>query len=133
MPTPPETRNLTGYVLSFLLLIAIAAAVVLMALQLRGDAPVRFEVSEAQGIECPPGEGVPACFTFDVTNTGDRPARAECTVSASGGQHATFLNDAVTFTSIQPLEPGVAQELPVKVDAGDEGAATEPTVTCRSV
>ena len=133
MPSRPGTRNITSYVLSLLLLLAIAAAVVLIALQLRGDVPVRFDVSEAEGIECPQGEGAPVCFTFHVTNVGNRPAQAQCTVLAAGGQRASFLNDAVTFTSIQPLEPGVSEELPVKVDAGDGVTVTDPSVTCRSL
>ena len=133
MGSRPGTRNFVSYLLSIMLLVALAGAVILIALQLRGDAPVRFDESTAEGIECPDGVGAPACFTFNVTNVGNRPSNVRCEVAAVGGQRATFLNDTPVYTSTMPFEPGVAVELPVKVDAGTDDIVTEPSLECTAV
>jgi hypothetical protein len=132
MRARPGTRNLLSYVLSILLLIALAAFAILVALQLRGDKPPRFDVGQAEGIECPVGEGTPACFSFTVTNLGNRPSPVECNVTAGTGS-ATFLNDTSTYSSSAPFEPGIAEQLTVKVDQGDADTVTAPILLCTAV
>jgi hypothetical protein len=124
-------RAIGSTVLSLLLLVAIAAGAVLVALQLRPDAPVRFAWDEAEGTECPTGVGSPACFRFVVTNLGNRPATVHCAVSAPDGARAAFLNGETTYESLQPIEPGVGLELSVKVDPSEDDTAPAPTLACR--
>ena len=126
------SRSTGSTVLSVALLIAIAGFAVLVGLQVRGDHPAKFDVAEAQGIECPVGEGSPACFSFGVTNLGSQPSLVECIATAPTGQ-ATFLNDMPIYTSSAPFEAGVTEQLIVKVDQGEEGAVAEPTVICRAL
>ena len=125
-------RSIVSTVLSIALLIAIAGFAVLVGLQVRGDHPARFEVTPAQGVECPVGEGTPACFSFGVTNVGSQSALVECIATVSTGL-ATFLNDMPIYTSTAPFEAGVTEQLIVKVDQGDTGSVTEPTMTCRAL
>jgi hypothetical protein len=122
-------RNLAGSVLSILLLIAIAAFAILVGLQVRTDKPPRFDVAAPEGVDCPAGEGTPACFSFTVTNLGNQPSLVECAVTANPGR-ATFLNDLPTYTSSVPFEPGVAESLTVKVDAGDGDVVAQPSMVC---
>jgi hypothetical protein len=124
-------RSIGSTVLSVLLLIAIAAGAILVALQLRPDAPVRFAWGEAEGTQCPEGVGSPACFRFVVTNLGNRPAVVLCAVSAADGARAAFLNRTTTYESLQPLEPGADLELTVKVDPSEEDTAPAPALACR--
>ncbi len=132
MRSRPGTRNLLSYVLSVVLLLAIAAFAILVALQLRSDTPPRFDVGAAEGTECPTGEGTPACFSFAVTNLGNRPSLVECNVTAGAGR-ATFLNDTAVYASSVPFEPGIAEQLTVKVDLGDDDTVIEPIVLCMAV
>lgn len=123
-------RPLGSTVLSLLLLASIGVGAVLVGLQLRPDAPVRFAWGEPEGTECPAGVGSPACFTFVVTNLGTRPASVSCAVGADGGARAAFLDGEPTYRSLRPLEPGVGLELTVKVDPGDGGTAPAPSLAC---
>jgi len=132
MRARPGTRNLLSYVLSVLLLVALVVFAILVALQVRGDKPPRFDVGEATGIECPVGEGTPACFSFTVTNLGNRPSLVECNVAADAGR-ATFLNDTSVYASSAPFEPGIAEQLTVKVDQGDTDTVTEPILICMAI
>ena len=132
MRSRPGTRNLLSYILSIVLLMALGAFAILVALQLRGDKPPRFDVGAPEGVECPIGEGTPACFSFTVTNLGTRPSLVECNVKAGTGR-ATFLNDTPVYASSAPFEPGIAEQLTVKVDQGDQDTVTEPTMLCRAV
>jgi hypothetical protein len=132
MRSRPGTRNLLSYLLSSVLLVAIAAFAILVALQLRGDKPPRFDVGAPQGVECPIGEGSPACFSFPVTNLGNQPSLVECNVTAGAGR-ATFLNDTPTYASSAPFEPGITEQLTVKVDQGATDTVTEPIMICTSV
>ena len=132
MRSRPGTRNLLSYLLSGTLLVAIAAFAILVALQLRGDKPPRFDVGAPEGVECPVGEGSPACFSFSVTNLGNRPALVECNVTAGAGR-ATFLNDTSVYTSSAPFEPGITEQLTVKVDQGATDTVTEPMMICTAV
>jgi hypothetical protein len=129
MRSGPGTRNLLSYLLSIVLLVAIAVFAILVALQLRSDKPPRFDVGAPEGVECPIGEGTPACFSFAVTNLGNRPSLVECNVTAGAGR-ATFLNDAAVYTSSAPFEPGISELLTVKVDQGDTDTVTEPILIC---
>ena len=132
MPSRSGSRNVASYLLSILLLVAIAAFAILVALQLRGDAPVRFDVAEPQGVDCPVGEGTPACFSFSVTNLGNQPSDVRCAVTVEVGR-ATFLNDTPVYTSSAPFEPGIAEMLTVKVDQGDAASVSQPTLVCEAV
>ena len=113
MRSRPGTRNLLSYLLSITLLVAIAAFAILVALQLRGDKPPRFDVGAPEGVECPVGEGTPACFSFAVTNLGNRPSLVECNVTAGAGR-ATFLNDTPVYASSAPFEPGISELLTIR-------------------
>jgi hypothetical protein len=126
-------RNVVGYVLTIVLIGAVAGAAILLMLQLRGDAPVRFDVSPAKGGECPTGVGTPACFWFTVTNVGNRPATVQCEVAGEAGRRATFLTDSPLYVSTAPFEPGIPEQLWVKVDAGDDDTVTAPSLACRAV
>ena len=132
MRSRPGTRNLLSYVLSIVLLVAIAAFAFLVALQVRGDKPPRFDVGAPEGVECPVGEGSPACFTFPVTNIGNRSSLVECDVTAGAGR-ATFLNDTSVYASSAPFEPGITEQLTVKVDQGNTDTVTEPIMICMAV
>ena len=132
MRSRPGTRNLLSYLLSITLLVAIAVFAILVALQLRGDKPPRFDVGAPEGVECPVGEGTPACFSFTVTNLGNRPSLVECNVTAGAGR-ATFLNDTPVYASSAPFEPGISEQLTVKVDQGDTDTVTEPILICMAV
>ena len=132
MRSRPGTRNLLSYVLSIVLLMAIGVFVILVALQLRADEPPRFDVGAPEGVECPTGEGTPACFSFTVTNLGRRPSLVRCDVTADAGR-ATFLDDAPVFTSSAPFEPGITDQLMVKVYQGEQDTVAEPTLVCVAV
>ena len=132
MRSRPGTRNLLSYVLSIVLIVAIAAFAILIALQVRSDKPPRFDVGAPQGVECPVGEGTPACFSFAVTNLGNKPSLVECNVTAGAGR-ATFLNDTPVSSSSAPFEPGITEQLTVKVDQGETDTVTEPMLMCIAV
>jgi hypothetical protein len=126
------TRNLVSYLLSIVLLIAIGAFAILVALQLRSDKPPRLDVGAPEGVDCPVGEGTPACFSFAVTNLGTRPSHVECYVSADSGS-ATFLDDSAVFASSTPFEPGISNLLTVKVYPGDQDTVIVPAMGCIAV
>ena len=132
MRSRPGTRNLLSYLLSIMLLVAITAFAILVALQVRGDKPPRFDVGAPEGVECPVGEGTPACFSFAVTNLGNRPSLVECDVTVVAGR-ATFLNDTSVYSSSAPFEPGITEQLTVKVDQGETDTVTKPMLTCLAV
>ena len=102
-----------------------------MGLQLRTDKPPRFDVAAPEGVECPVGEGTRACFSFTVTNLGNRASLVECAVTAN--PPGDVLNDLPTYTSSTLFEPGVAENLTVKVDAGDGDVVAQPSMVCIAV
>jgi hypothetical protein len=112
--------------------VAVAVFAILVTLQLRGGQPPRFDVAPPEGVECPVGEGSPACFTFRVTNLGSQPSLVECIVTSEAGR-ATFLNEAPIYTSSGPFEPGIAEQLTVKVAQGDDDTVTQPMMVCRAI
>ena len=122
-------RSVVSTVLSIALLLSIAVFAVLVGLQVRGDHPARFDVTAPEGVECPVGEGTPACFSFGVTNLGTQPSHVQCIATVARGQ-AAFLNDMPIYTSSAPFEPGITEQLIVKVDQGEGGSVVEPTMTC---
>jgi hypothetical protein len=132
MRSRPGTRNLLSYLLSIVLLMAIGAFAILVALQLRTEKPPRFDVGAPEGVECPVGEGTPACFSFTITNLGSQPSLVECNVTADVGR-ATFLNDTPVYSSTAPFEPGISSQVTVKVDVGDDDTVTEPVLICMAV
>jgi hypothetical protein len=121
------------YVLTILLIIGLAGGGVLVALQLRGDSPVHFDIGPALGGECPSGVGTPACFRFTVTNVGNRASSVRCEVTAEEGRRATFLTDSPIYVSAAPFEPGIAEQLWVKVDADQNDVVTAPALACAPV
>ena len=133
MASPGGSRFTVTAILSGVLLAAIAAGAILLAIQLRPDAPIRFAWGEPEGVDCPEGVGTPACFRFVVTNLGNRPSDVRCRASAAEGARATFLNGSPTYESVFPVEPGGGLELTVKVDPGVTGTAPEPSFSCRAV
>jgi hypothetical protein len=133
MRSEGKMRSTASTVLSALLLVAIAAAAILLALQLRPDAPIRFAWGDAEGVDCPQGVGAPACFRFVVTNLGNRPSGLHCEVSATDGARALFLNGSPNYESALPLDAGGGLELMVKVDPGVEGTAPSPSFSCRAL
>jgi hypothetical protein len=132
MRARPRTRNLLSFTLSIVLLVAIGVFAILVALQLRSDKPPRFDVAAPEGVDCPVGEGTPACFSFTITNLGSQPSLVECNVTTGVGR-ATFLNDTSVYASTAPFEPGIANQVTVKVDQGDQDTVTQPTLACRAV
>jgi hypothetical protein len=132
MRARPGTRNLLNSLLSVVLLTVIGAFAILVALQLRSEKPPRFDVGAPEGVECPAGEGTPACFSFTITNLGSQPSLVECNVTADIGR-ATFLNDTPIYASTAPFEPGISNQLTVKVDVGDDDTVTEPILICMAV
>ena len=132
MRARPGTRNLLSYLLSIVLLIAIGAFAILVGLQLRSEKPPRFDVGAPEGVDCPVGEGTPACFSFTITNLGTRPSDVECYVSADSGS-ATFLNDSAVYASSAPFEAGMTGQVTVKVFPGDQDTVTEPALGCTAV
>ena len=125
-------RNLISTALSLALLVSIAAFAILIGLQARGERPARFDVALPEGVECPVGEGTPACFSFGVTNLGTQPSRVQCIATAAPGE-ASFLNDMPIYTSSAPFDPGITAQLIVKVDQGAAASVTEPTMICRAL
>ncbi len=51
----------------------------------------------------------------------------------AGAGRATFLNDTPVYASSAPFEPGIAEQLTVKVDQGDDDTVTEPIMMCMAV
>ena len=132
MRSRPGSRNVVSTVLSVALLLAIAAFAILIGLSVRGEHSARFDVAAPEGVECPVGEGTPACFSFGVTNLGSEPSLVECIATVSPGT-ASFLNDMPIYTSSAPFEPGITEQLIVKVDQGDAGSVAEPAMICREL
>ena len=132
MRARPGTRNLLSYTLTIMLLVAIGVFAILVALQLRSEKPPRFDVGAPEGVDCPVGEGTPACFSFAITNLGTQPSHVECYVSVDSGS-ATFLNDSAVYASSAPFEPGITNQLTVKVYPGDQDTVIEPALGCIAV
>jgi len=130
MTSRPGTRITASTILSVVLAVAIAAAAVLFAIQLRPDAPTRFGLGDPKGTDCPQGVGAPACFRVTATNLGNRPSGVRCQVFASAGAEAAFLNGSVIYESVAPIQPGGVLELIAKVSAGSGGTASAPTFSC---
>ena len=51
----------------------------------------------------------------------------------AGAGRATFLNETPVYASSAPFEPGIAEQLTVKVDQGDTDTVTEPILMCMAV
>ena len=130
MSSTPGARSTLSTVLAIVLLVALGGAAILIALSVRGSAPVKFVWGEARGKACPEGVGAPACFEFTVTNLGSRPADVRCVTFAPNGARSRFLTDEVVFESLGPIEPGLALELTVKVDPNAEDEAPSPSLYC---
>jgi hypothetical protein len=125
-------RPPTGVFTLLLILGLVLAAFLLMMLVRSPGAGPRFAVGNAVGTACPPGEGIPVCFTVTVTNTGRAAAAVRCDVEAASGNTATFLEGGTAFTSAGTIRPGQPLELTVAVTTETDTVLT-PSVACAPV
>jgi hypothetical protein len=105
------------------------ALVLITLLVVRPPGEMEVAVGGQQPTTCPPGSGAPACFRFDVTNTGERPGTAACIATPEPGTEASFLNGS--RVAEVPLSAGEVQQVYVKVTPED-GTDTvfAPYVVC---
>jgi hypothetical protein len=131
MEPSPGRNTATLYVASALLGIALLTTVILvMLLVLRPATAMTIAVGTAQPTECPPGSGAPACFQFDITNTGGRNGIASCIVTPAARTNASFLNGSTVLEF--PLTGGEVQQVYAKVTpSGGGDTALAPIVICR--
>jgi hypothetical protein len=116
------------------LVILIVATVALFLLVMKPHGSARFTVQQLLATPCPTGGGAPACYKATVTNIGGASGRMQCSVSPGEGTQALFLlSDLSTYSSATAVTPGESTTLWVKVDAGDGGTVTPPTVSCVSI
>ena len=108
----------------------ILVTVFLISLVVRSHVSASFTIAPLRASPCPSGGGAPACYQAVVTNTGRGPARMQCSVAPGQGTSALFLSDLPTYQSASAIVPGQSQTLWIKVDAGDGGTVTTPSVTC---
>ncbi len=73
----------------------LVALILLLLLTLRpSNGQMTLAIGEPHAEECPVGSGAPACFRFDVTNTGQADGVATCFAMAATGTEAVFANGA---------------------------------------
>jgi hypothetical protein len=118
------------YVASGLLFLAIMiGAVLFLVLLLRPAQSMAVAVGGQRATECPPGTGAPACFRFDVTNTGERDGVAICVVTPAPQTEATFVNGSRTADVV--LSAGEVRQIYAKVTpAGGGDTVYAPTIAC---
>jgi hypothetical protein len=117
-----------------MLVVLIVATVALYLLVLKPHGSARFTVEQLLATPCPTGGGAPACYKATVTNIGGASGRMQCSVRPGEGTQALFLlSDLSTYSSPTAVTAGQSTTLWVKVDAGDGGTVTAPTVTCVSL
>jgi hypothetical protein len=105
------------------------AIVMVILLAIRPESgPITIAVGPPHPEECPVGSGAPACFRFDVTNTGTTDGVATCATAPVTGTDALFVNGA-TNVAVR-LAPGETKRVYVKVSVvkGDEVVA--PMMSC---
>ncbi|HEX6845137.1 MAG TPA: hypothetical protein VF235_08485, partial [Actinomycetota bacterium] len=120
-----------GYYAAILaLVVAVGAGIGLFALLTAREpgGAAAFIVSEAVAAPCPPGTGAPACYTFDVTNTGNQRGSANCTAVSAEGTTALFANDQPT--SQVALLPNETREVYLKVVPTGSDVIRSPSLTC---
>ena len=119
------------YVAFAFLIVSLAVAIGLFTRAVR-QTSVRavIIVDDAQPVDCPTGEGAPACFRFDVRNLGPEAAQVECGVQPADQPFAEFLTGGDAFRYSAELQPGLSFSLEVKVQPGLDGIVRAPVVTC---
>ena len=119
------------YVTSVLLGIGLLAGFVLIMLLLfRPPQALTIAVGGQQPTACPAGSGAPACFRFDVTNTGERDGIASCIATPATGTEASFINGS--RAADVPLSAGEVQQVYVKVTPAEgEDTVFAPLLVCR--
>lgn len=122
-------RPPTGFFTGLLVTGIVLAGLLLLLLVRSPGSGLRLAVGNAIGTACPPGQGIPVCFTVTVTNTGSQAAAVRCAVEAARGNVATFLASGRSFTTAGTLRPGQPLELDVAVTTQTDVVLT-PLVTC---
>ena len=87
-----------------------------------------IEWSDPLPIVCAVGGHGTVCYQFTLTNTGNGPAFASCTVSPASGTQATFDNNQ-TMKPVNLLE-GQSRDLIVSVVADQSSTLSKPSVSC---
>jgi len=127
----PQRSSPPYYVVAVLLAIALGVfAVLLFLLTVKPAVTMSVAVGNQTPTECPVGSGAPACFRFDVTNTGARDGVASCVTTPTGATSAQFANGSRTAEVL--LSAGEVKQVYVKVvpiEGGDEVFA--PLLVCR--
>ncbi|MEX0985253.1 MAG: hypothetical protein WD096_09415 [Actinomycetota bacterium] len=121
---------LATYVASVLLAIALLTAGVLLFLLTLRPAPIMtVAVGGQQATGCPAGAGAPACFRFDVTNTGTRDGTAACFVTSAPSTTASFINGSTVAQVL--LKAGEVKQVYLKVSPDGGGDTVfAPTLEC---
>lgn len=129
--TSPQRAPLALQVSSVLLGVGILVGVVLLLLlAVRPPSAMSVAVGGQQPTSCPPGSGAPACFRFDVTNTGERDGVASCFATPATGTEASFVNGS--RVADVTLSAGQVQPIYVKVTPAEgEDTVLAPMVVCR--
>jgi len=132
MKPSPGRGSVLMYGASALLGLAILIGLaLLLILIIRPPQPLTVAIGQLQATECPAGSGAPACFQFDVTNTGERNGTARCTVTPASETAATFINGSRSVEA--PLAAGEAQRFYVKVTPTGQGDTVyEPVISCKA-
>jgi hypothetical protein len=116
-----------------LLVAGLAIGVMLFVLQARAPvAQAEFAVSAPQAVDCPADSTAPACYRFDVANTGGGAVAMRCLVSPADDGTAVFLATGTTeYESDGAVAVGDTYALYTEVEPGGGGTLTEsPTVGC---
>jgi hypothetical protein len=131
MELPTAGRSGIGYyALLIVLAIAVAVGVVLLARLITGPPGATFLVGSPQGVQCPAGEGTPACFEFEVTNVGRSSSHVRCEVTAAPDTTAVFLNQSPVYVSTGPVLADSSISLFTKVDIEGSGIVGAPALRC---
>jgi len=118
------------YVAIVVLAVALVAGATLFGLLVaRGNTQVpAFAVTGPHAASCPVGSA-PACFGFQVSNSGGTQGTAFCIVTAALNTTALFLNDQRSTGVL--LSPNETRTIYVKVTPTKGDLASAPVMLCR--